>query len=41
MHDSYAENQVGQKQLAFRFRPAACLLTLEVIFWLIDLASKA
>lgn len=41
MHDSYAENKQGQKQLAFRFRLAACLLTLEVILWLIDLASKA
>jgi hypothetical protein len=41
MHDSYTENKQGQKQLAFRFRLAACLLTLEVILWLIDLASKA
>lgn len=41
MHDSYAENQIGQKQLAFRFRLAASLLTIEVIVWLIDLASKA
>jgi hypothetical protein len=34
MHDSYAENQIGQKQLAFRFRIAGSLLTIEVIFWL-------
>lgn len=39
MHDSYAENCVGQRQLAFRFRLASALLTVEVLFWLIDLAS--
>lgn len=41
MHDSYAENLVGQKQLASRFRLAGVLLTIEVILWIIDLASKA
>jgi len=41
MHNSYLENKTGQKQVALRFRLAGCLLTLEVIFWLIDLASKA
>lgn len=41
MHRSYVENLAGQKQLAFRFRLASGLLTLEVVFWLIDLASKA
>jgi hypothetical protein len=41
MHDSYAENRIGQKQIAFRFRLAGSLLAIEVIFWLIDLASKA
>ncbi len=41
MHNSYVENQIGQKRVALRFRLAGCLLTLEVIFWLIDLASKA
>ncbi len=40
MHDSYADNLAGQKQLASRFRLAGVLLTLEVIFWIIDLASK-
>lgn len=41
MHASYAENLDGQKQLASRFRLAGVLLTVEVIFWIIDLASKA
>jgi hypothetical protein len=41
MHDSYADNLAGQKQLASRFRLASVLLTIEVIFWIIDLASKA
>jgi len=40
MHDSYADNLDGQKQLARRFRLAGILLTLEVVFWLIDLASR-
>ncbi len=40
MHDSYADNLAGQKQLAFRFRLAGALLTAEVIFWIVDLASK-
>lgn len=39
MHDSYARNCVGQRQLAFGFRLASALLTAEVLFWLIDLAS--
>jgi hypothetical protein len=41
MHGSYAENLSGQKQLASRFRLAGVLLTVEVILWIIDLASKA
>jgi hypothetical protein len=41
MHDSYADNLAGQKQLASRFRLAGALLTVEVIFWIVDLASKA
>jgi hypothetical protein len=41
MHRSYAENLSGQKQLASRFRLAGVLLTVEVILWIIDLASKA
>ncbi len=41
MHGSYADNLAGQKQLASRFRFAGVLLTVEVIFWIIDLASKA
>ena len=40
MHDSYADNLLGQKQLAPRFRLAGALLTVEVVFWLIDLATK-
>lgn len=40
MYGSYADNLAGQKQLASRFRLAGVLLTLEVIFWIIDLASK-
>lgn len=40
MHDSYADNLTGQKQLASRFRLAGALLTLEVFLWIIDLASK-
>lgn len=41
MHASYADNLADQKQLAFRFRLAGVLLTVEVILWIIDLASKA
>jgi hypothetical protein len=41
MHDSYADNLVGQKQLALRFRLAAVLLTTEVTLWIIDLAARA
>lgn len=41
MHDSYADNLAGQKQLASRFRWAGVLLTVEVVFWIIDLATKA
>jgi hypothetical protein len=41
MHRSYAENLAGQKQLAARFRLAGVFLTAEVIFWIVDLASKA
>jgi hypothetical protein len=41
MHDSYAENLAGQKQLASRFRLTGLLLTVEVILWIIDLASRA
>lgn len=41
MHASYAENLEGQKQLASRFRLAGVLLTVEVLFWIFDLASKA
>lgn len=40
MHGSYADNLTGQKQLASRFRLAGVLLTVEVILWIIDLASK-
>jgi hypothetical protein len=41
MQRSYADNLAGQKQLARRFRLAGVLLTVEVIFWIVDLASKA
>jgi hypothetical protein len=41
MHRSYLENQKGRDQLAIRFRLASVLLTVEVILWIIDLASKA
>ena len=41
MHGSYADNLAGQKQLASRFRLAGVLLTVEVILWIVDLASKA
>ena len=40
MQDSYGDNLIGQKQLATRFRIAGVLLTLEVVLWLIDLASR-
>lgn len=40
MHGSYADNLAGQKQLASRFRLAGVLLTIEVILWIIDLASR-
>ena len=40
MHDSYAENLDGQKQLASRFRIAGALLTVEVFLWIIDIATK-
>lgn len=40
MHRSYAENLIGQKQLASRFRIAGMLLTVEVILWIVDLASR-
>jgi hypothetical protein len=40
MHSSYADNLAGQQQLASRFRLAGVLLTVEVILWIVDLASK-
>jgi hypothetical protein len=39
MHGSYADNLAGHKQLAFRFRLAGILLTVEVLLWLVDLAA--
>jgi hypothetical protein len=41
MHRSYAENLASQKQLAALFRLAGVLLVIEVITWIVDLASKA
>jgi hypothetical protein len=41
MHRSYVENQAGRDQLATRFRIAGVLLTIEVVVWIVDLASKA
>lgn len=40
MHDSYADNHAGHKQLANRFRLAGILLSVEVVLWIVDLASK-
>jgi hypothetical protein len=41
MHNSYAENRRGLEQLAIFFQIASALLTLEVILWIIAIASTA
>jgi hypothetical protein len=38
MHSSYIENNEGVEQLATLFQIASCLLTLEVILWMIAIA---
>jgi hypothetical protein len=41
MFESYIENQAGLGQLALFFQIASGLLTAEVIFWIIAIASTA
>lgn len=41
MHNSYVENREGLEQLAVFFQVASGLLTVEVILWIIAIASTA
>ena len=41
MHNSYIENREGQEQLSVLFQVASGLLTVEVILWIIAIASTA
>lgn len=41
MHHSYVANRAGLRQLALFFQIASGLLTLEVLFWIISLATSA
>lgn len=41
MHNSYIENREGLEQLAVFFQVASGLLTIEVILWIIAIASTA
>lgn len=41
MHNSYIENRDGQEQLSVLFQVASGLLTIEVILWIIAIASTA
>jgi hypothetical protein len=41
MHNSYLENRAGIEQLAIFFQVASGLLTVEVILWIIAIASPA
>jgi hypothetical protein len=41
MHNSYLENRKGLEQLAVFFQVASGMLTLEVILWIIAIASTA
>lgn len=41
MHYSYTENRAGLEQLAIFFQAASSLLTIEVILWIIAIASTA
>lgn len=39
MHNSYVENRAGQEQLSVLFQVASGLLTVEVVLWIIAIAS--
>ena len=39
MHNSYIENREGQEQLSVLFQVASGLLTIEVVLWIIAIAS--
>ncbi|HXS33811.1 MAG TPA: hypothetical protein VN758_08585 [Solirubrobacterales bacterium] len=41
MHNSYIENRAGLEQLAIFFQIASGTLTVEVILWIIAIASTA
>jgi hypothetical protein len=41
MHNSYVENRAGLEQLAIFFQIASGTLTVEVILWIIAIASTA
>jgi hypothetical protein len=41
MHDSYSANREGLEQLAAFFQIACGLLTLEVVLWIIAIASTS
>lgn len=41
MHNSYSENREGLEQLAIFFQIASALLTVEVILWIIAIASTS
>jgi hypothetical protein len=41
MHNSYIQNREGLEQLAIFFQAASGLLTIEVILWIIAIASTA
>lgn len=41
MHNSYIENREGLEQLAIFFQLASGLLTVEVVLWIIAIASTA
>jgi hypothetical protein len=41
MHNSYADNREGLEQLAIFFQIASGLLTVEVILWIVAIASSA
>ncbi|HEV2791883.1 MAG TPA: hypothetical protein VGV69_11345 [Solirubrobacterales bacterium] len=40
MHNSYLENHEGLEQLALFLRVAGCFLTLEVVLWIIAIATR-
>lgn len=41
MHNSYIENRGGLEQLAIFFQIASGLLTVEVVLWIVAIASTA